>query len=364
MSINTLNVGIIATEHSGDLLGHALLTEIRKISNVAIYGIGLEKLASLGLSSPNVETHYLNVMGIIDPIRNLSKILTIRKKVIDFLLSNQIDIFIGIDAPDFNMGIHKIMHSKGIRTIQLVSPSVWAWRQNRIKKIKKYIDCTLCLFPFEKQFYDASNTQAIFVGHPFSNIEDFYQQEKSDEFIALLPGSRESELVNIFPIMLEFAQKISAKDSSKHFLIPAASVKQKNFIIDLCNKALIKFTCDVDSMRDFLVKSNIAVVTSGTATLEAACYGSSPIICYKTSRLNYAILSRLNKAPFIGLPNLILNKLAFPELIQDNLTAEKILESYHKLSFDQQKKESLTQLKSAIKGEGFSKAASYIISSK
>jgi len=357
-----LKVGIIATEFSADLLGSRLISELKKLSDIELFGIGLNNLQSQGLKTPNLDVSSLNVMGIIDPLKNLHKIFQLRKNITKFLLENHIDVFIGVDAPDFNMGMHKVMHSKNINTIQLVSPSVWAWRRGRIKKIKKYIDCTFCLFPFEKKFYKESNTQAIFVGHPFSEINVSHEDKSQDQYIALLPGSRDSELKHMLPIMIDFAKLLTKTYSGAHFLIPAASSDHRDLISKISNEAAINFTCSLDSMQEFLIKSPISVVTSGTATLEAACYGSSPIICYKTGSLNYSILSRLNKAPFIGLPNLILDSLVFPELIQDQCTAHNILECYQTLSASHGRRENLEKIKDAIRGEGFSSAASYIFS--
>ena len=357
-----LKVGIIATEFSADLLGGRLIDELKKFSKIELVGIGLNNLQSHGLKTPNLEISPLNVMGIFDPLKNLYSILQLRKNITRFLLENDIDVFIGVDAPDFNMGMHKVMHSKNIHTIQLVSPSVWAWRRGRIKKIKKYIDCTFCLFPFEKRFYHESNTQAIFVGHPFSEINISDEDKSQAQYIALLPGSRDSELKHMLPIMIDFAKLLSKTYSEAHFLIPAASSDHRDLITKLSSEAGINFTCLLNSMQEFLIKSPISVVTSGTETLEAACYGSSPIICYKTGSLNYSILSRLNKAPFIGLPNLILDNLVFPELIQDQCTAQNILECYKELSASQTRRQNLEKIKLAIQGEGFSSAASYIFS--
>ena len=364
MRDKTLNVGIVVTEHSADLLAHSLITSLSKIGKINLFGIGHEKLNSLGLKGPNIETKYLNVMGVIDPIKNLPKILQIRRLVTKFLLDNDIDVFIGVDAPDFNMGIHKAMKSNHISTIQLVSPSVWAWRRGRINKIKKYIDCTLCLFPFEKNFYDMSNTHAIFVGHPFSEINLNNAEGPQDQYISLLPGSRDSELKYMLPTIVDFAKLVTKTYSEAHFLIPVASSVHRDFVSRLSSEAGINFTCSIGNTQECLSKSPISVVTSGTATLEAVCYGSSPIICYKTGSLNYAILSRLNKAPFIGLPNLILNHLVFPELIQDQCTASNILECYQALSSSETINHNLEKIKLAIQGEGFSRAASYIFSLK
>lgn len=364
MSTKILNVGIVATEHSGDLLGHSLVKTLTELGDVNLYGIGHEKLHSFGINCPNIETRYLNVMGIIDPIKNLSKILQTRKVIINFLLEKNIDVFIGVDAPDFNMGIHKVMSEHNIPTVQLVSPSVWAWRSGRIKKIKKYIDCTLCLFPFEKKFYDESNTRAIYVGHPFAEIDNHNPKESHSTYVALLPGSRDGEIKYMLPIMISFAKLLSEKYPEVHFLIPATTLSHKEHIISLCNLANLNFTCTIGNTREYLAQSPISVVTSGTATLEAACYGSSPIICYKTGSLNYSILSKLNKAPFIGLPNLILNELAFPELIQDKCTPENILRNYEELCNSERRTKNLENIKLAIQGEGFFSAASYIFSLK
>ena len=370
MSKKKLKVGIIAAEHSGDRLGSKLLESLQNSFEVDLFGLGGPQVNSNKIVTPQgIDYKDLHVMGLIDPLINLPKILSIRKKLLNLFMSNKIDIFIGVDSPDFNMFFHKKLKLQNIKTIQVVSPSVWGWRENRIHAIKAHVDLTMCLFKFECNFYDQKNMQSFFLGHPFSQLKpgkiheaiSKYGLDSSNSFISILPGSRESEISQLMPVYVEAAKKLSEMNPNAFFLVPAANKKLAEMIESTKGMKDIPHIIAVDAAQDFLTLSPISIVTSGTASLEASVLGSVPIICYKTNFFNYAILSRLVKTPFVGLPNLLLQGHVFPELIQNDLTPDSIVNSFLKISSDPtQYQMHLSSMNESMQGEGFEAAAEAI----
>ena len=370
MSQKKIKVGIIAAEHSGDRLGSELIKSLENIFEVELYGIGGPEVnANTITSPPDIDYQDLHVMGLIDPLINLPNILSIRKKLINLFVSKEIDIFIGVDSPDFNMFFHKKLKQKNVKTIQVVSPSVWGWRENRIKSIQAYVDLTMCLFKFECNFYAKKNMQSFFLGHPFSQLSQKSSEElilkhsldASKDFISILPGSRASEISQLMPVYVAAAKKLYSLNSNRYFLIPAANTKLAEMIQSTKGINEIPFQLSIDSAQDYLALSSISIVTSGTASLEAAVLGSVPIICYKTNKINYAILSRLVRTPYVGLPNLLLQEHIFPEFIQNDLTPDSIVNSFSKIvSKPEQYQSYLLDIKNSIRGEGFEVAANAI----
>ena len=376
MSTKKLKIGIIAAEHSGDRLGANLIKALKNLDEleveVEVFGLGGPEVSSLGISTPNgMKYQDLQVMGLVDPLLKLPKLLSIRKKLTALFLNQKIDIFIGVDSPDFNMYFHKKLNGLGIKTIQVVSPSVWGWRENRIKAISSYIDLTMCLFQFEHDYYLNKEMNSFFLGHPFSQLKssvlrdvlEKYKLNGSQEFICILPGSRKSEILHMMPIFIQAAERIFASNPNTFFLIPAASDELKALIQNTLDQTSLNYQLTSSTAKDYLSISKIAIVTSGTASLEAAVLGSLPIICYKTNPFNYAVLSRMIKTPFIGLPNLLLQKPLFPELVQHELTPEAIVHHYQNLSLDPlQYQSQLEQMNATMHGEGFEEAARLLLS--
>ncbi len=365
-----LKVGIIAAEHSSDRLGAKIIESLQDVFEIDLYGLGGPEVNANPIVTPRgIDYHDLHVMGLIDPLVKLPKILFNRRKLLKLFFSNNIDIFIGVDSPDFNIFFHKKLKSNNVKTIQIVSPSVWGWRENRIRAIEANIDLTMCLFKFECDFYSKKNMQSFFLGHPFSqlkpnSIEDIIKNhslEASKNFISILPGSRVSEISELMPVYIAAAKKLLNQDPNAYFLIPAANKKLATIIESIKGINEIPYKLSLNSAQDFLSISPISIVTSGTATLEAAVLGSSPIICYKTNKLNYAILRRLISTPFVGLPNLLLQKPIFPELIQYDLTPDSIVNSYSKIfSMPEQYQSHLLEINNAMSGKGFDNAAKAI----
>jgi len=384
VSRKKLKIGIIAAEHSGDRLGANLLRSLKNLDEVEIFGLGGPEVNSLGISTPDGVNHQdLQVMGLVDPLLKLPKLLSIRKKLFTLFSNQKIDIFIGVDSPDFNMFFHKKLNGRGIKTVQVVSPSVWGWRENRIKAIGSYIDLTMCLFQFEHEYYLNKGMNSFFLGHPFSHLKpsvsedvlEKYELNSSQDFICILPGSRKSEILHMMPIFIQAAERIFASNPNAFFLIPAANDELKALIQNTLDQTLLNYQLTSSTAKDYLSVSKVSIVTSGTASLEAAVLGSLPIICYKTNPFNYAVLSRMIKTPFIGLPNLLLQQPLFPELVQHELTSEAIEHHYQNLSLEAiehhyqnlslhplQYQSQLEEMNAAMHGEGFEEAARLLLS--
>ena len=335
-----IKVGVVAGEYSGDRLGAKIISGLKKTHHVELYGVGGPKIIQEGLSSI-FDFSKLHVMGLIEPLIKYRQLRQLQKKLINLFIENDIDYFIGIDSPDFNISIHKILKQKEIsKNIQVVSPSVWGWREGRIKNIKRYIDLTMCLFNFEHDYYRNKNLPSIHIGHPFSKLfkhdsKHIYQKyhfDASKKYISILPGSRVSEIANLLPTYIEFINIHANKNKDYVYLIPASDQKIFETIDNLVPKSLpVKIS--IDSAKDFLSISDCSVVTSGTATLEAAILGASPIICYRTNPINYFIISRMLKIDDVGLPNLLLGSRKFPELIQKKCTPQEILKAIESNDF-------------------------------
>ena len=336
-----IKVGVVAGEHSGDRLGANIISGLKKNHHVELYGVGGPKIVQEGLNSI-FDFSKLHVMGLIEPLIKFRQLKHLQKKLICLFIENDIDYFIGIDSPDFNIGIHKTLKQKDVsKNVQVVSPSVWGWRENRIKNIKRYIDLTMCLFNFEHDYYKSKNLPSIHIGHPFSELfkEDTqlifkkYDLDPLKKYISILPGSRVSEIENLLPTYIEFINLHLNKNQDYIYLIPASDHRIFETIDNLVPKSLpVKIS--TDSAKDFLSISNYSIVTSGTATLEAAILGACPIICYRTNPVNYFIISRMLKIADVGLPNLLLGSRKFPELIQKECTPKQILKAAESIDYN------------------------------
>lgn len=362
---DVLNIGIVCGEHSGDRLGAGLIEELKKHYDVNLYGVGGPKLENLGLKS---SFHYseINIMGLLDPLLSIFKLTRLRKNLINLFIKNNINLFIGIDSPDFNMGIHKALKKKCLnKNIQVVSPSVWGWRQGRVKSIQAYIDLTLCLFNFEHNYYKKVGHNSFHLGHPFFNLNKEnkekifkkYNLNSSKKFLSVLPGSRKSEVTNMMPVYADFIKKHYGKFRDYFYLIPVADKE----LLPIINKHFdgedLPIMIAEQSMKDFLSISSLSIVTSGTATLEASILESPPIICYKTNTFNYSIISRMLKIDNVGLPNLLLGKRHYIELIQNECNVENLIDAV-KATEDliPYSSEYASMIRELLKGNGYSEA--------
>ncbi len=355
---------IIAGEASGDLQGSNLIKELRKLDAAAVIRCwGGDKMEAAGAT---LVKHYrdLAFMGFIEVIKNLRTIF----RNIDFckkdILKNKPDVLVLIDYPGFNLRIAKWAKRQGIKIIYYISPQVWAWKENRVKGIKESVDKMLVILPFEKDFYKKWHYEVEYVGHPLVEvIEEFgirnlelpdqntattspnsQLQIPNSGIVALLPGSRQQEILKKLPIMLEVAKYFP----SYQFVVAKAPGLDENFY----NQLLAPYnnvSTVVNKTYELLAQSKAALVTSGTATLETALFAVPEVICYKGSSISYQIAKRLVKIKYIGLVNLIMDKEVVKELIQDDLTVENLKKELETLLNSKEKQEQLKNDYAALK---------------
>lgn len=331
-----IKVGILAGEASGDMLGASLITALRvQYPNLQIEGIGGPAMQAAGCKCL-FDIERLSVMGFIEPLKRLPDLLRLRRDVCTHFLTNRPDIFIGIDAPDFNLGIERKLHDAGIKTVHYVSPSVWAWRQYRIRKIAKAVNLMLTLLPFEAAFYEQHQIPVKYVGHPLADriplIPDKLSARRSlglDEsatYVALMPGSRKQELKYMAePYLLAAKLAWQQKPELRFITSQINRARYQDFVAVWQSVAPeLPLTCFEARSHDVLEAADVAVVTSGTATLETMLYKKPMIIAYRMSPLVYKLVRWMIKAPFAGLPNLLANEMLVPELIQHEVTPDTI----------------------------------------
>lgn len=353
MANRKLKIGIVVGEVSGDTLGVKLMRSFREQGIDAEFeGIGGPQMIAEGFNSYYpMET--LSVMGIVEVLKDLKKLFAVRDGLINQWTQHPVDIFIGIDAPDFNLRLSKSIKEKNlpIKTVQYVSPSVWAWRQGRVHGIKQSIDLVLCLFPFEKVFYEQYEVPAAFVGHPLAKqlplenpIQIAKQQlgiDENQKHIALLPGSRKGEVERLLPMLLGTANILHGKHPDIQFLIPAINDARKQQIEQGVEqlapqlKAKIHILENTDSEskigRMVMNASDVIALASGTATLEAMLMHRPMVTFYKLHWLTYLIAKFLVKIPYYSLPNIIAGKKVIEELIQADATPENLAAEIEKL---------------------------------
>ena len=314
-----MKIGIISAEPSGDLLGSRILSKLNdKFENLEVIGVGGGPLAKHNIST---DREMLEIMGLVDPILNFQKISSYRNNLIQKFIDEEIDIFIGIDAPDFNFDIHKKLQKKGIKTVHVVCPSVWAWRPGRVKKFK-YVDYMLCLFPFELEYCANVNKQAFCIGHPLLEKKNDYESNEKENLICIMPGSRKSEIQNNLQVMID-GFNLFNNEEKYNAVIPIYKEEDKYLIQHkIQGHKHIKFA-NVDS-SEILKTAKAAVVCSGTATLEALLAEVPTTVIYKTNWFNHFVLNNLMMSEFISIPNIIADEEVFLELLQANATPENI----------------------------------------
>lgn len=323
-----LRIGVIVGEPSGDRLGaqlaKALKSQDPSIEIEGVIGPEMIQEGCVQLCSMDI----LGVMGFIDPIKSLPSILKMRKWILRYFLEDPPDVFIGIDAPDFNLGVEKILREAGIPTVHFVSPSVWAWRGWRIKKIKKAVDLMLTLFPFEEQFYQKHDVPVFYTGHPTADLIplDYDKQQAKKELmydvddivVAVLPGSRNSELKHMVNVYLNTIKICSAANPNLKFVIPLVQPAYKEYIEFHKNKIDPTLQIKYVLGNSFAVMraADFALVTSGTATLELMLHHVPMLVAFKTNRIQYEIAKHMVYVKYISLPNLLSNDSIVPEYIQ------------------------------------------------
>lgn len=330
-------IALIAGEASGDVLGASLIQAIAaRCPDAEFFGIGGPKMMAAGLRSA-YEQEKLAVRGAVEVLKHLPEILKIRRGILAQLKSWKPDVMVGIDAPDFNLPIERVLKRVGIPTVHYVSPTVWAWRRGRAKRIIASVNQLLCLFPFEPACYKDQPIEPVFIGHPLADeipMEiDRAQQRRllnlpeGAPLITLMPGSRQSELDFHAQLFVETANRIAAELPEAYFIVPLTTPATR----DRFEAALQEFGTTglrlrilFGHAREALAASDLALVCSGTATLEAALLRCPMIITYRISSLSAWIYKKMRYLPWVGLPNILLGRLLVPELLQEDATPERL----------------------------------------
>ena len=344
-------IGLVAGEASGDLIAAQALARLAQDKPISLMGVGGPALQTIGMDCWEPSDR-LAVRGYVEVLAHLPGLLRLRRQLVQRFTTSDLNLFLGVDAPDFNLGLATALRSRGIRTAHLVSPSIWAWRADRLSGIAQAVDTMLCLFPHEPALYAKTRTQAVFVGHPLADripkdIDRVQARARlgltpNKPVLAVLPGSRASEIVALGERFLSVAIEMSA---SHQVVLPAASGPIHRQVQALPNwrQAESKGIVLLDPSRpsewsvsyQAMQAADLALVASGTATLEAALHGLPMVIAYRVPALTYWLMKRKAQVQRIGLPNLLLNRDLVAELIQQDCEPTSLVEALRSLSDDQ-----------------------------
>jgi lipid-A-disaccharide synthase len=333
-------IAMVAGEASGDFLGAHLIAGLRsRLPNLRFVGIGGPRMESEGFESW-YPMEQLAVRGYAEVLRHYLPIVAMRRRLQNRLLKLRPAMFIGVDAPDFNLPLERRLKSRGMTTVHYVSPSLWAWRGGRIKSIAKSVSQMLVLFPFEEPIYRNAGIPVAYVGHPLADVIPLQidmgearaqlKLPPARKVIALLPGSRQSELRYLASTFVKTAGLIAKRNPAVHFLVPLVSRETRSiFETALYAEGLegLPLTILFGHAREALAAADAVLVASGTATLETALCGRPMVIAYKMSALTWRLMSRMKYLPWVGLPNVIAGEYIVPELLQDDATPENLAQA-------------------------------------
>ncbi len=359
-----LRIAMVAGESSGDMLGGHLIESLKQhlshLPETRFFGIGGPKMEAAGFIA-DWPAEKLAVRGYIEVLRHYREIVGIRRQLLKRLLADPPDVFIGIDAPDFNLWLEARLKAAGISTIHFVSPSVWAWRRARLRNIARSVNQMLCLFPFEPEIYQKQGIQASYVGHPLADIIPLEPDRRAarerlnlpqDALVfALLPGSRQSELHFMAETFIETAKRLHLRFPHARFLVPLISRETRlQFENELWLRGAqeLPLTLLFGHAHDALAATDAVLVASGTATLEAALFKKPMVIAYKMSPWSWRLMRRMNYQPWVGLPNILAGRFAVPEFLQDDATPDNLAQALGNLVGDQVMRARLHDLFSAM----------------
>ncbi|MBU0753388.1 MAG: lipid-A-disaccharide synthase [Gammaproteobacteria bacterium] len=401
----SLCIAMVAGEASGDLLAAHLIAALKQhLPDARFVGIGGTKMEMQGFDAwwP---AEKLSVRGYVEVLRHYREITGIRRDLLSRLLREKPDVFIGVDAPDFNLWLEQRLKARGIPAIHYVSPSVWAWRGGRIRKIARAVTHMLALFPFEPALYRKQEVPVTYVGHPLADVIPLVIEKKAARerldiegaapVFALLPGSRQSELQAMAELFIETAQKLAGRFPDARFLVPLTTRETRNQfeealwkcgaqeMLDNASPKLASFAAPrgggdgalgqpggaiklmFGHAQDALAAADVALVASGTATLETALIKTPLVIAYRMSPWSWRLMRRMRYQPWVGLPNILAGRFVVPEFLQDDATADNLAQALGNLYADRQVREKLrqvfTEIHTTLRQNTSAKAAAAIL---
>lgn len=329
-----LRIGIVAGEASGDILGAGLIRALKqRYPQAEFEGIAGELMLAEGCRSL-YPMERLSVMGLVEVLGRLPELLRARKRLVRHFIDNPPDVFIGIDAPDFTLGMERALKNAGVATVHYVSPSVWAWKRKRIFKIKQSTDLLLTLFPFEVEVYRPTGQNLRFVGHPLADVipaeldleaaRRQFRPAAEQELVALLPGSRGSEIKYLARPFLETARWLQQQRPGLQFILPAANRRRHDQLQQLIDAEFsdLNLTLVLQHSREVMAVADAILIASGTATLEACLLRKPMVVAYRMAGLTYSLYSRMIKSRWISLPNVLADEEMVPEVLQQRVTPE------------------------------------------
>ncbi|MBI3041511.1 MAG: lipid-A-disaccharide synthase [Betaproteobacteria bacterium] len=347
MARASLTIGVVAGEASGDLLGSRLITALReRLPHARFTGIGGPRMQSTGM-----EVLYpmekLAVRGYVEVARHYLEIAGIRRKLAQRFLDEPPALFVGVDAPDFNLDLELKLRSAGIPTAHLVSPSIWAWRGKRMRKILRAVSRMLVIFPFERALYERAGVPVTYVGHPLAEMlsrvparaaaREQLRLPAASRIVALLPGSRLSEVEQMAELFIETAVQIATGLPDAQFLVPMVNRPTRELFeaaLYRREREALNLTVLFGHAHEAMSAADVVLAASGTATLEAALLGRPVVIAYRMPRASWWIMNNRRYQPYVGLPNILAGEFIVPEFLQDEATPENLSQAVLNLMFD------------------------------
>jgi len=358
-----MKIGLVAGEASGDLLGAGLIRAIReRVPEATFEGVAGPAMADAGCEQWE-DAEQLAVFGLIEPLMHIPRLLKLRRSLAKRWTVSPPDVFVGIDAPDFNLGLEKMLRKSGTRTVHYVSPSVWVWRAGRIETVRKAADRVLCILPFEKKIYDEKGIDAVFVGHPKAtslpaDIDVASAREMLDigagPVVAVLPGSRVSEVERLGPVFATTAAMLLKHRDDLNFVTPVATARLRPLIEQqLAAAGVLDSFCLVEGDSiEAMSAADVVLLASGTAALESALLGKPTVAAYAIAKLG-AVIARIiglrNK--YFTIPNLVADEALIPEFIQEDVKAGALAQSVWELLEDPARREEISRRFATLREE-------------
>lgn len=373
---SVVKIALVAGEHSGDILGADLIRALKQLyPNAQFYGIGGERMKTQGFQAL-FDMEELAVMGIVEVLGRLPRLLQVRKELLANLTATKPDVFIGIDAPDFNIPVELKLKAAGIKTVHYVSPSVWAWRQKRIFKIAKATNMVLALLPFEKAFYDKFDVPCSFVGHTLADQMPLQPDKTAAKLelglkpdspvLAIMPGSRTNEIKLLAADYLRAAQELQRQQPDLQLICNMVTEQKAQVFSQIKQQVApeLQLHLEIGKARTTLTAADAVFIASGTATLEAMLAKTAMVVGYKMNWLTHQIAKRLVKLKFFSLPNLLADKALVTELLQEQVTVQNLVKAMAPLLQDQKAQQacvgSFTELHQLIRCNASEQAAAAV----